>query len=115
VAASKFYAAVFGWTFSDPRPEYPKEKLQKFDFNPSVRLGGGIQKSPDETGIMSPGRGGVCVYWFVEDVEKTAVLIEKAGGKMLTNVVKESDSGLYRLFEDTEGNLGGAYQFIGSK
>ena len=85
-----------------------------FDFRPSLELSGGIQKSPHETGLVTPGRGGVTLYFLVEDLEKTSQAIEKAGGKMVSGPVKEGTSGLYRVFEDTEGNFGGAYQFVGN-
>jgi predicted enzyme related to lactoylglutathione lyase len=78
-----------------------------------VQLSGGIQKAPDSTGVMRAGPGGVCVYWLVEDVEAMVGVIEKAGGKVVSDVKQEGKSGLYRFFEDTEGNVGGVYQFIG--
>lgn len=85
-----------------------------FDFNPDVQLSGGLWKAPDETGNMKPGRSGVCINWLVEDVEKIGSVIEKAGGKMLCDTQKEGKSGLFRFFEDTEGNMGAVYQFVGA-
>ncbi|KAK0706316.1 hypothetical protein B0T26DRAFT_743615 [Lasiosphaeria miniovina] len=98
----EFYSAVFNWKFKDT-PGDPKkaEEVRQFDFN------------PDPTGTLATGRGGVCVYWLVKDVEQIGDAIEKAGGKMLSSTEKEGESGLYRFFEDTEGNLGGVYQFLG--
>jgi predicted enzyme related to lactoylglutathione lyase len=51
----------------------------------------------------------------VEDLGKIAEVIVKAGGKMVGSEepVKEGESGVYRYFEDTEGNVGGVYQFLG--
>jgi predicted enzyme related to lactoylglutathione lyase len=82
----------------------------KFDFNPSLGLTGGIQKAPDPTGHFAPGKGGICIYWFVEDVEAIGSVIEKAGGKMLSEKEKEGEFGLYRFFRDTEGSVGAVYQ-----
>ena len=82
----------------------------KFDFNPSLSLTGGIQKAPDHTSHFAPGKGGICIYWFVEDVEAISSVIETAGGKMLSEKEKEGEFGLYRFFEDTEGSVGAVYQ-----
>jgi predicted enzyme related to lactoylglutathione lyase len=111
--AQKFYKTVFDWTFNAPTA---KEKdasgnieLAKFDFNPDIKLTGSVRRTPEETGVLSPGRGGICLYWLVDDVEKIGEVIEKEGGKMLSGAVKEGEFGLYRFFEDTEGNLGAVY------
>lgn len=99
----------------DSQPaSYDKDKIMMFNFGPDLNLSGGIQRVPEPLGIMKPGRGGVCIYWFVEDVDKSGELIEQAGGKMLSGPEKEGKTGLYRLFEDTEGTVGGVYQLVPS-
>jgi len=75
-------------------------------------LSGGILKVGDGPGVLKPAFGGVCIFWYVEDIGKSAELIEKAGGKMVGEAVKEGASGLYRYFEDTEGSIGGVYQTV---
>ena len=82
------------------------------DFKPDVDLSGGIQRVREAAPMFTPrpGRGGICVYWFVEDVGKIGGVIEQAGGKMLSGPEKEGEHGLYRYFEDPSGNLGGVYQ-----
>ncbi|KAF4467953.1 glyoxalase-like domain-containing [Fusarium albosuccineum] len=112
--ASQFYDTVFKFSFKDESDKYPKEQIRMFDFNPSLGLTGGIQKAPDHTGNFYPGKGGVCVYWFVENVDSIAATIEKAGGKMLTEKEKEGEHGLFRFFEDTEGTVGAVYQIAGA-
>ncbi|KAH8659951.1 Glyoxalase/Bleomycin resistance protein/Dihydroxybiphenyl dioxygenase [Xylariales sp. PMI_506] len=112
--ASDFYAAVFNWEFTPPSDEHPTEEVQMFTFRPDVELSGGFLKTPNEQGLLKPGRSGVWMSWLVEDLDTTAALVEKAGGKVLTDAVKEGKSGLYRYFEDTEGNMGAFYQFIGN-
>ncbi|KAB5536342.1 hypothetical protein GE09DRAFT_1142226 [Coniochaeta sp. 2T2.1] len=112
--ASKFYATVFNWTFKPATTEYPQDKLQMFEFRPDLELSGGIQKGPDPTGVMKPGPGGICIYWLVEDIDAITSVIEHAGGKILSDVQAEGKSGRYRLFGDTEGNVGGVYQFLGA-
>jgi predicted enzyme related to lactoylglutathione lyase len=66
---------------------------------------------PDEQGVLKPGLGGICIFWFVEDIDKSAEMIEKAGGNMVGDVVPEGDSGVYRYFVDTEGSMAGVYQY----
>ncbi|KAK5654698.1 hypothetical protein OQA88_7022 [Cercophora sp. LCS_1] len=112
--AHKFYSTVFNWEFKPPTAADTEggkaPEFIKFDFNPDVTLSGCIRDGPDKTGNLAPGRGGICLYWLVEDVEKIGDVIDKAGGKMLSGAEKEGEYGLYRFFEDTEGNLGAVYQ-----
>lgn len=84
-----------------------------FDLNPSLNLTGGIQKATDPTAHFVPGKGGVCLYWFVKDVDDMAPIIEKAGGKMLCEKTAEGEYGFYRYFEDTEGTVGAVYMLAG--
>lgn len=110
--AFEFYETVFKFSFKDATEKYPKEQIRMFDFNPSLGLTGGIQKAPDHTGHFAPGKGGICVYWFVENVDTIGPIIEKAGGKMLSEKEKEGEHGLFRFFEDTEGTVGAVYQMV---
>lgn len=84
-----------------------------FDLQPKgIQLSGGFQRVPEDSGILKAGGSGICIHWFVKDVEESAEIIEKAGGKMLSAAEKEGESGLYRYFEDTEGNVGSVYQMV---
>lgn len=84
-----------------------------FDFQPKgVSLSGGFQRVPDEQGILKTGGSGVCIHWFVKDVNESGEIIEKSGGRMLSAAEKEGETGLYRYFEDTEGNVGSVYQMV---
>lgn len=86
-----------------------------FDFAPKgLGLSGGFEKVPSGSGVLKTGASGICIHWFVEDVDKSGEVIEKAGGTMLTAAEKEGDHGLYRYFRDTEGNVGSIYQMAGS-
>ncbi|KAK0709988.1 hypothetical protein B0T26DRAFT_653257 [Lasiosphaeria miniovina] len=115
--AHDFYSAVFGWKFKDTPTidgSSTADEIRQFDFRPDVGLGGGILRVPRPSGTaFAAGHGGVCIYWLVEDIDKISEAIESAGGKMVGATEKEGASGLYRLFEDTEGNLGGVYQSLG--
>lgn len=84
-----------------------------FDFKPDVNLSAGIEKLPHGVGTTTKGRGGTCVYFLVEDVEKIVDVIERAGGKVISDVQKEGTNGLFRYFEDTEGVVNVVYQYVG--
>ena len=113
-AAHKFYSTVFNWTFKDAQDleENPPERLRMMDFRPDIELSGGIVKVPEPTGVMKPGVAGVVVYYLVEDVDKIGTVIEEAGGKMLSDKQKEGKSGVFRLFQDPDGTVGGVYQIL---
>jgi predicted enzyme related to lactoylglutathione lyase len=114
-AAAKFYETVFAFPFkADQAADYPKSEIMMFDFNPDLNLSGGIQKVKGPSAVCQPGGSGVCMFWFVEDVNKSGEIIEKAGGKMRSGIVKEGKNGIYRYFEDTEGTIGGVYQMVES-
>jgi predicted enzyme related to lactoylglutathione lyase len=69
-------------------------------------------KAPDSTGAFTAGKGGVALSWYVEDVDASAKVIEEAGGKILSGMEKEGESGLLRCFADTEGNVGSIYMLV---
>ncbi|PNY25115.1 Uncharacterized protein TCAP_04970 [Tolypocladium capitatum] len=112
--ASEFYKTVFNLPFMTPQPAYhPENEVRLFDFsNESLSLTGGILQTPDKTGVIKGDKGGICVYWFVEDVEESAKIIEAAGGKMLSDKVMVAEFGAYRYFEDTEGTVGAVYMMV---
>ncbi|CAM1500589.1 Fc.00g097510.m01.CDS01 [Cosmosporella sp. VM-42] len=111
--ASKFYETVFNFSFKKEQPaNYPMDQCKMFDLNPSLSLHGGIQKAPDSTGLFKPGRGGICIYWLVKNVDEIAPVVEEAGGKMLSEKQKEGDYGEFRYFEDTEGTVGAVYHMV---
>ncbi|POR32689.1 hypothetical protein TPAR_07096 [Tolypocladium paradoxum] len=38
-----------------------------------------VRVSQRNTGVLNGGKGGICIYWFVEDVDESAKVIEAAG------------------------------------
>ncbi|KAK1826805.1 Glyoxalase/Bleomycin resistance protein/Dihydroxybiphenyl dioxygenase [Podospora conica] len=116
----KFYSTVFNWTWKNPEvldtPSRPEDnKPVMVDFNPDVNISGGISLAHHPSSdkfAPRPGRGGVVISWLVGDVEATAKVIEEAGGKMMSEARDEGGHGVYRYFEDVDGNLGSIYQFI---
>ena len=115
----KFYSTVFSWPWKNPEILSSKEpadatKPVMVDFNPDVNISGGIsppQKLGASEFVPQPGRGGIVISWLVDDVEAIGKVIEDAGGKMLCEARKEGDHGVYRYFEDVDGNVGSVYQF----
>ncbi|KPM41465.1 hypothetical protein AK830_g5077 [Neonectria ditissima] len=116
-AGSRFYKAVFNWPFyGETQPaEYDKDKVMLFEFQ-DPRVSGGVVKVPEDVNsgrVRASGRGGVCVWWLVEDVQQTSLVIQREGGRVTSDVLVEGKNGLYRYFEDPDGNVGVIYQFVG--
>ncbi|UNI15749.1 hypothetical protein JDV02_002255 [Purpureocillium takamizusanense] len=111
--ASEFYKKVFNLPFKEQPAAMSPDHIRLFDLTKNgLSITGGILKAPDSTGAFRGGKGGVCLHWFVEDVDESAKLIEAAGGKMLTEKEKEGESGVFRYFEDTEGTVGSVYMLV---
>lgn len=103
---------MFGWYFKPETKDAPETKVRRFDFSPDISLSGGLVLVPDEVGVLNTGHGGTTMFWLVEDLEKISVTIVSSGGKMLSGAQPEGEFGVYRYFEDTEGNLGSVYQIV---
>lgn len=66
--SKNFYAAAFGWKFTDYAPTYA-----------------GIQGADREMGgftVGQPRPGGALLVLYSEDLEKTVASVEKAGGEI---------------------------------
>jgi len=89
-AAKHFYAAAFGWSFTDYGPDYAG--IQGIDGEP-----GGFRRSDD----VRPG--GPLVVLYSNDLEETLAAVRAAGGR----IVQEPFSfpgGRRFHFEDPSGN-----------
>jgi hypothetical protein len=86
---------------TEQRPDMPVDEVCLFDLSPALGISGGIQRFPDEAGVFSAARGGICVYWLIENVDAIAIVIEHADGRILSGRQKEADQGGSRFFEDT--------------
>jgi len=105
--AANFYTKVFGWKF---------KKWGKMDYwtistkkTKSGGMDGGLTK---REGLFKK-KGGVGSYVNtiqVRDLEKTAKLVVKAGGKEANEGGLVHGVGFHQYFYDTEGNLFGALQ-----
>lgn len=69
-AVKKFYAAAFGWQFTDYGPDYTSFK--------DGRLSGGFYASPQATGAANPR-----VVIFASNLEDAEARVKKAGGRIM--------------------------------
>ncbi len=69
-AAKKFYAAAFGWTFTDYGPDYAAFS--------DGRISGGFFASAD-----TPEKTNPLVVIFAADLENAAIRVQRAGGKIV--------------------------------
>ncbi|KAL3953101.1 hypothetical protein ACCO45_013044 [Purpureocillium lilacinum] len=107
--ASEFYKKVFNLPYKDQPASMSPDHIRLFDLTKNgLNISGGARR----VGAFRGGKGGVCVHWFVEDVDESAKVIEAAGGKMLTEKEKEGEFGAFRYFEDTEGTVGSVYMLV---
>ena len=88
-ATKKFYAAAFGWKFTDYGPGY-----SSFD---DGRLTGGFRTD------QKVRRGGPLVVLFAKDLEATEKRVKKAGGKITTPAF-DFPGGRRFHFADPTGN-----------
>jgi predicted enzyme related to lactoylglutathione lyase len=88
-AAKKFYAAAFGWTFTDYGPDYTS-------FGDG-RLNGGFFAAPD-----APQKTNPMVVIFASKLEDAEARVKKAGGK-ITKPSFEFPGGRRFQFTDPTG------------
>ncbi len=87
-----FYAAVFGWTFTDYGPGY------------AAFHGAGIEGGFDESReYISPRPAGALVILYSDDLESTQASIVKAGGTISTPTYSFPGGRRFH-FQDPSGN-----------
>ena len=105
--AEKFYQKIFSWQTNNYGPaDFRQIKVNKESQNPI----GALQHrrySPLDQKVV----GFECSIQ-VEDVENTARLVEEAGGKIVMPKAEIPHVGWLIKFEDTEGNLVCAIQYM---
>lgn len=92
-AAKRFYAAAFGWAFSDYGPDYAGFK----DGRPGDAEAGGLRREPAVT------RGGPLVVLYSGDLEATRDAVTGAGGAV-TREIFSFPGGRRFHFTDPGGN-----------
>ena len=114
LAAKHFYSMVFDWRFQDQthHPEaYPPDQIAFFN-PPSTSCPGGAISKVESTLLRRYDTGSkvsALMYLFVDDLEVFMWKVEAAGGKRLSDVEEEGNTGLMQYFEDSEGNFMGLY------
>ncbi len=110
--AKKFYKNVFGWEIVS----IPDMGYNILRTGPTSDDG-----MPHEKGFINGGmlQRNECVKnpvvtINVEDIEKSLEEIKKAGGKIVKEPMKIGNMGLAAYFQDTEGNVVGLWQSLGS-
>jgi uncharacterized protein len=108
--AKKFYAATFGWKYSEvPGMEYTMVRTGTVDDQgmpnePGV-IGGAIAKR--EGNLMHP-----VITIMVDEISAVEKVIEKNGGKIILRkqAIGDGSMGHMGYFKDSEGNIVGLYQ-----
>jgi uncharacterized protein len=110
--ARAFYSDVFGWAIQ-PVPEFDYNFVQTGPTHdtgaptePGYIGGGMFQRQPD---ISRP-----IITIEVDDVDKALVTIAKNGGAAVGEPQHVGDMGIAAYFTDSEGNLMGIWQSLGS-
>ena len=89
-AAKAFYAAAFGWAFTDYGPDYASFSAA------DAGLDGGFAKG-------TPTPGGPLVVLYAADLEATQAAVESAGGRV-TKPIFDFPGGRRFHFADAGGN-----------
>ena len=91
-AMKRFYAAVFGWTFTDYGPQY------------SSFHGAGIEGGFDgDSGARAPSDQGALVILYSDELEQSLAAVEKAGAKISVPIFSFPGGRRFH-FHDPSGN-----------
>jgi predicted enzyme related to lactoylglutathione lyase len=103
--AKSFYETVFGWRFDPWGPP---------DFYQVKNAGSGLLGALQGRRDIVPGvrMVGVEASFGVADLKATIAAIEASGGKIVMPPYRIDGVGELIYFEDTEGNLVGAMQYV---
>ena len=103
--ARTFYEEVFGWTFEPWGPP----GFWRIHTSPGA-VHGALQERREP--VVGRGMIGYECSISVEDVVATAAAIEEHGGKVTLQPFEIEGVGTLVMFEDTEGNVAGAMQYV---
>ncbi len=104
--AKAFYETVFGWTFEP----WGQPNFWRIHTSPGAIEGALQERRAPVTGT---GTIGFECSISVDDVEAIAEVIEEHGGKVTLKPFLIETVGTLVMFEDTEGNVAGAMQYLG--
>ena len=103
IKLQKFYASVFGWKLSPPRPDMGNYSMLD---NEGRGIGGGIGEGGPEGGVTSR----VTIYIQVDDPQAYLDKATQAGGKTIMPATAMGESITFAMFADPEGNIIGLYK-----
>lgn len=104
--AKRFYTDVFGWRFE---PWGPPNFWRIFT-SPGAAVHGALQERREP--VSGSGMTGFECTVGVADVRATAAAVEAAGGRLTMQPFEIDGVGTLVMFEDTEGNVVGAMQYL---
>ena len=105
--AKQFYENVLGISLSNlEAPEGAPVEMLAFPMNPDAPGAGGALVKMDG---VSPGGGGVMIYFSCEDCGVEAQRIPDAGGKIEKDKESIEPYGFMAIGRDTEGNVFGLH------
>ncbi len=96
-ATRAFYAEAFGWEFNDYGPDYA-----------GIRWTDGQGEVGGLNAAREPGRGGVLVLLYSDDLDATVTAVRAAGGEVVEGPY-EFPGGRRFHFTDPSGNELGVY------
>jgi uncharacterized protein len=103
--AKSFYEGVFGWKFA---PWGPPGFYNTQD--------AGVMAALQKRREIVPGRpGGFECTISVDDIDAAIARIESSGGRIVMPKATIPTVGTLVFFEDTEGNIAGAMQYLSPK
>jgi predicted enzyme related to lactoylglutathione lyase len=107
-----FYSQAFGWNmqqFGEDMGNYVLAETTPTE-NGRPTTPGAINGGFFDPAITPDGVNVTTVVISVENIESARLAVEKAGGKILTDIMDIPGIGRYTAFADTEGNRVGMLQ-----
>jgi uncharacterized protein len=105
--ATKFYSAVFNFTFE--KEVIDKNEMALFPFeDESTGISGALAKGE----IYKPTKDGVVIYFKSENIDSALQLAVANGGKVLYPKTSNGELGFVAEFEDSEGNRIALHQSV---
>ena len=104
--AKAFYESVFGWTFEPWGPP----NFWLITTSAEAPFKGALQQRREP--VEGRGMIGFECTISVENVEATATAVDKHGGKVTMQPFLIEGVGTLIMFDDTEGNVVGAMQYL---
>ena len=109
-----FYASVFGWTFQPAPGDMP----YTFAFTTEVDETFAPKKTGGINGATYPRGEGVAsspvIVMEVDSCEQRIEAVKAAGGSLVIGPQQVGDMGIYAQVKDTEDNIIGMWQPLGS-